>query len=69
MLATESIRVPKPLGFRNLPDGGGSYIILEYLNFQPFGMVSFWLYTISHDRKFRCQGVLGNARTSIPLVH
>ncbi|GAQ79020.1 Putative ribulosamine/erythrulosamine 3-kinase [Klebsormidium nitens] len=39
MLETESIRVPKPLGVGNLPDGGGSYIILEYLNFQPFGMM------------------------------
>jgi hypothetical protein len=40
MLATGAIKVPKPLGFGSLPDDGGSYIILEHLNFQPFGMVS-----------------------------
>ena len=37
--ATKTIVVPSPLGCGNLPDGG-SYIIMSYLRFRPFGMVS-----------------------------
>lgn len=34
----QAIRVPRPLGFGDLPNGG-SYIILEHLQFRPFGMM------------------------------
>ena len=35
---SQGVRVPQPFGYGDLPDGG-SYIILEHLQFRPFGMV------------------------------
>eukprot|EP00271_Cylindrocystis_brebissonii_P013072 TRINITY_DN32641_c0_g1_i1.p1 TRINITY_DN32641_c0_g1~~TRINITY_DN32641_c0_g1_i1.p1 ORF type:complete len:395 (-),score=45.95 TRINITY_DN32641_c0_g1_i1:317-1501(-) len=38
LAATQTIRVPEPLAVGDLPEGG-SYVVMEFLQFRPFGMM------------------------------
>ncbi|CAM6109249.1 unnamed protein product [Calypogeia fissa] len=56
MKATNTIRVPAPLGCGSLSDGG-SYLIMEHLHFRPFGML-----------QNSCQEALGRSMAQLHLA-